>query len=82
MIDIELWGGPVDGQVISVDSLRPVWHVPMAANRNIDPLVRWNDDLMFLADDVFLPTATAVYERATLSTSLPQRYLYRGIFTE
>lgn len=76
MIDIELWGGPIDGHIMSVDVLRPVWHVPMV------PSMAWHerDDIMALANALHVPEPeTAVYERAALSTTLPQRYLYRGM---
>jgi hypothetical protein len=76
VIDIELWGGPVDGHVMQVDSLRPVWHVPMMPSM----ITHERDDIMALINVLNVPEPeTAVYERAALSTTLPQRYLYRGM---
>lgn len=80
MIDIELWGGPVDGQIISVSALRRVWHVPMVPTG-----AAFDDDLMSLADALDVTQfQTAVYERELASTfgamvREPQRYLYRGM---
>jgi hypothetical protein len=78
VIDIELWGGPIDGHIMSVDVLRPVWHVPMV------PSMAWHerDDIMALANALHVPEPeTAVYEREWFVASKDGhiRYLYRGM---
>jgi hypothetical protein len=79
VINIELWGGPVDGHVMQVDSLRPVWHVPMIPTATAFGNA---DDLMALADGLdVLQHQTAVYEREWFVASKDGhiRYLYRGM---
>jgi hypothetical protein len=78
VINIELWGGPVDGHVMQVDSLRPVWHVPMIPSM----ITHERDDIMALINVLNVPEPeTAVYEREWFVASKDGhiRYLYRGM---
>lgn len=57
MIEIELWGGPVDGHIAQVDELRSVWHVPLVA------AVDYGDGAGYLVDTGTDGPPVALYER-------------------